>query len=476
MKYEIVIGLEVHVQLMTESKMFCGCSTKFGAEPNTQTCPVCLGLPGVLPVINKETIRMAVKTGIALGCEVSKFSKFDRKNYYYPDLPKNYQVSQYDKPLNVGGSITINVNGEKKKIGITRIHLEEDAGKLVHDIFGGSGVDLNRTGIPLLEIVSEPDMRLPEEAYAYLVSMKQCLKYLGVSDCNMEEGSLRCDANISIRLMGAKELGTKTEIKNLNSFANVRKSLEYEAKRQKKVLEGSGKIVQETRLWDVEKESTVLMRAKEEAHDYRYFPEPDLVPVILDDEYLRNVKKDVPEMPSERYNRFVKEYKLSEYDAGVLTGEKELADYYEATVKYSSAPKKAANWVMGEFLKEINASRTALSDVRVSPVSLGGLISLVEKGTISGKIAKEVFSEMFKTGRNPALIIKERGLVQISDETQIEEIIIKALSENSKVVEDYKKGKKSAAGFMVGLVMKATKGKANPKLVNEILRKKLEKL
>ncbi|MCK5161596.1 MAG: Asp-tRNA(Asn)/Glu-tRNA(Gln) amidotransferase subunit GatB, partial [Candidatus Aureabacteria bacterium] len=355
-------------------------------------------------------------------------------------------------------------------------HLEEDAGKLVHDIFGGSGVDLNRTGIPLLEIVSEPDMRLSEEAYAYLVSMKQCLKYLGVSDCNMEEGSLRCDANISIRLMGAKELGTKTEIKNLNSFANVRKSLEYEAKRQKKVLEGSGKIVQETRLWDVEKEITVLMRTKEEAHDYRYFPEPDLVPVILDDEYLRNVKKDVPEMPSERYNRFVKEYKLSEYDAGVLTGEKELADYYEATVKYSSAPKKAANWVMGEFLKEINASRIALSDVRVSPLSLSGLISLVEKGTISGKIAKEVFSEMFKTGKNPALIIKERGLVQISDETQIEEIIIKALSENSKVVEDYKKGKKSAAGFMVGLVMKATKGKANPKLVNEILRKKLEKL
>ncbi|MBN2190038.1 MAG: Asp-tRNA(Asn)/Glu-tRNA(Gln) amidotransferase subunit GatB [Candidatus Aureabacteria bacterium] len=476
MEYEIVIGLEVHVQLNTLSKMFCGCSTKFGAEPNTQTCPVCLGLPGVLPVMNEEAIRLAVKTGMAFGCRVSNFCKFDRKNYYYPDLPKNYQISQYDKPLNMGGSVPIRIDGQKKAIKLTRIHLEEDAGKLVHDVCGGSGVDLNRTGLPLMEIVSEPDIHSPDEAYAYLVSLKQGLRYLGVSDCNMEEGSLRCDANISIRPKGTSRLGTKTEIKNLNSFANVKKSLEYEAKRQEKAIGNGERIIQETRLWDAAKEKTISMRSKEEAHDYRYFPEPDLVPVILEDEYFKKVSGEIPEMPDVRYERFIEEYKLSGYDAGVMTSDKDLADFFEETSKQGADPKKVANWVMGDFLKEINTAKISICDARVKPSALAMLIKLIDKGTISGKIAKDVFAEMFASGKNPEDIIKEKGIVQISDEKEIEAVIKDVLKNNPKVVEDYKSGKKSASGFIVGLVMKASKGKANPKLVNELLQKKLDEL
>ncbi|MCK9555463.1 Asp-tRNA(Asn)/Glu-tRNA(Gln) amidotransferase subunit GatB [bacterium] len=476
MEYEIVIGLEVHVQLNTLSKMFCGCSTKFGAEPNTQTCPVCLGLPGVLPVMNEEAIRLTVKTGLAFGCKVSNFCKFDRKNYYYPDLPKNYQISQYDKPLNVGGSVPIRIKGEKKAIKLTRIHLEEDAGKLVHNICGGSGVDLNRTGLPLMEIVSEPDIQSPDEAYAYLVSLKQGLKYLGVSDCNMEEGSLRCDANISIRPKGVLQLGTKTEIKNLNSFANVKKSLEYEAKRQEKALGGGERIIQETRLWDAVNNKTVSMRSKEEAHDYRYFPEPDLVPVVLDDEYFRKVAGEIPEMPDIRYERFIAEYKLSEYDAGVMTSDRDLADFFEETSKQGVDPKKVANWIMGDFLKEINTAKVGICDVKVKSPDLASLIKLIDEGTISGKIAKDVFAEMFVSGKKPETVIREKGLIQISDEKSIEGVIESVLKSNSKVVDDYKSGKKSAAGFMVGLIMKASKGKANPKLVNELLKKKLSGL
>ncbi len=474
MQYEPVIGLEVHAQLKTESKVFCGCSTRFGAQPNTQTCPVCLGLPGVLPVLNRKVVEYAVFTGLALGCQISSFSKFDRKNYYYPDLPKNYQISQYDKPLTENGYVDIAVNGETKRIRIKRAHLEEDAGKLIHSPDGkASFVDLNRTGTPLLEIVTEPDINTADEAHDYLTKLKQILLYLGVCDCNMEEGSLRCDANISLRPQGTQGLGVKAEIKNMNSFKGVQKALSYEIERQGKVLAEGQEIVQETRLWDADKEITKSMRSKEEAHDYRYFPEPDLVPLVLSAEFVAEIKKSLPEMPAERRQRFVGEYGLPPYDAGVLTSERQLADYFEGAVKTGASAKLVSNWIMSELLRELNNQGITAGQSPISAVNLGKLVALIEKGTISGKIAKNVFSEMYQTGKEPEQIIKEKGLVQISDEHELDGIIDKVIGDNPKSAADFKAGKQAALMFLVGQVMKITRGKANPQLVQKMLRERL---
>ena len=479
-KFEMVIGLEVHVQVKSASKMFCGCSTEFGAEPNTQTCPVCTGLPGVLPVINKKVVEDAVKTGHVLNCAIAGHSIFARKNYFYPDLPKNYQISQYEKPLAENGWVEVNVHGEKKKIGITRVHLEEDAGKLIHDIGAGSLVDLNRTGTPLMEIVSTPCMSDSTEAYEYLKALKTILQYMNVSDCDMEKGSLRCDANVSVRKKGQEELGTKTEIKNLNSFKAVQKALDYEAERQAGVLLGGGRVVQETRLWDEASGTTVTMRSKEEAHDYRYFPEPDLVPIKISIEWRNELLKGLPELPAIRAGRFMKDYGLSEYDTGVLTADKSVADFYEECVKKCKTTagqklyKTAANWVMGDLLGHLNADN---KDIKASPVSTGmlaGMIELIENGTISGKIAKTVFDEMYSTSKKPEAIIKEKNLVQVSDEGELEAVIKEAIEENQEVVRKFKEGKAQALGFLVGQVMKKSQGKANPAVVNKMLVEKLK--
>jgi aspartyl-tRNA(Asn)/glutamyl-tRNA(Gln) amidotransferase subunit B len=474
-EYEAVIGLEVHVQLKTDSKVFCGCPTRFGGEPNTQVCPVCLGLPGVLPVLNEKALRYAVIVGLMLDCQVSRFSKFDRKNYFYPDLPKNYQISQYDLPLCTGGSLKMEVDGEVKKIGITRVHLEEDAGKLVHDEThgGDSGVDFNRTGIPLLEIVSEPELSSPEEAFAYLRSLKLTLQYLGVSDCDMEKGSLRCDANVSVRPQGTQGLGVKTEVKNMNSFKAVQKALAYEIERQTQLLIEGGEVVQETRLWEADSEMTHPMRSKEEAHDYRYFPEPDLVPVVVQEAWLEELRRELPEPPLKRRERFLSDYGIPEYDAGVLIAEKDLADYFEACVKAGVEAKIASNWVMGEMLKEIGRSNTSIGECKVKPEALMELIGLVEKGAVSLSMAKEVFAEMFETGRAAAEIVERRGLKQISDEGALRTVVDEVIEANPGSVEDYRGGKKKAIGFLIGQVMKATKGKANPQVVNKIMTEKL---
>ncbi|MEK6645474.1 MAG: Asp-tRNA(Asn)/Glu-tRNA(Gln) amidotransferase subunit GatB [Candidatus Firestonebacteria bacterium] len=480
MNYETVIGLEIHTQLKTATKIFCGCSNKFGGVPNTFTCPVCLGLPGALPVFNKAVLNLALRVGISLGCEISPFSKFDRKNYFYPDLPKNFQISQYDMPLCYKGHINLNVNKVPKTIRITRVHLEEDAGKLVHMSATGqigeaqeSLVDLNRTGVPLLEIVSEPDMNTPEEAYEYLIALKDILKYIDVSDCNMEEGSLRCDANISIRQVGEKKLGVKAEVKNLNSFKNVRDALEYEAKRQIEVLNDGGKIIQETRLWDDKKGITFSMRSKEEAQDYRYFPEPDLVSIVVTNEWLAEIKKEIPELPIARKNRFISSYGLPEYDAEVLTSSRDLANYYEECVKLHNDPKLVSNWIMVELLGLLKSKNMEITDCKVSPLHLSELFNLIKEGTISGKIAKTVFEEMFSSLKKPLDIVKEKGLVQISDEKMILEVIDKVLLENTKSVDEYLAGKEKAIGYLVGQVMRHTSGKANPQLVNKLLKEKL---
>ena len=481
MKYEAVIGLEVHTELQTKTKIFCSCRTSFGADPNTNVCPVCLGLPGVLPVLNKKVLEYAVRAGLALNCEISRFSKFDRKNYYYPDLPKNFQTSQFDLPICEHGYLDVEVEGEKRRIRITRAHMEEDAGKLVHhgtSITDSdySLVDYNRTGTPLLEIVSEPDMRSAKEAVAYMEKMRAILQYVGISDCRMEEGSLRCDANVSVRPVGQKELGTKTEIKNINSFKGVERAIEYEAIRQAELLEDGGKAVQETRTWDEKEGVTKSMRTKEEANDYRYFPEPDLVPFTVSDEYIENIRKSLPELPDARKERYMKEFGLSSEDAVFMTNDKATADYFEAAVDAGADPKACVNWLMGEFASQLSTDGIEIAKAPVSAENLAALLKLISKGTISGKIAKKVFATMWKEGGNPEEIVKAQGLVQISDTAELSKLVDEVVGKNPKAVEDFKAGKKKAVGALVGQIMKATKGKANPRVINELLNKKLQSL
>ncbi len=477
-KYEPVIGLEVHVQLLTRSKIFCACSTRFGDPPNTNTCPVCLGLPGALPVLNREAVALAVKTALALNGRVNRLSRFARKNYFYPDLPKGYQISQFDQPLSEHGWITIRVEGEtEKRIGITRLHLEEDAGKSIHDGYQDSAektyVDLNRSGVPLAEIVSEPDLWSSEEAYEYLTRLKQILLYLGVSDCNMEEGSLRCDANVSVRLRGQKEFGVKTEVKNLNSFRFLQRALDYEIARQAQVLESSGQVTQETRLWNAQLQRTVGMRSKEYAHDYRYFPEPDLLPLIVSEEWQEEIRKTIPELPEAKQRRLMEQYGLSDYDAEVLTATQELAGYYEQVAAKARDPKLAANWVMVELLGALNAAGKPIAESPVSAEALTGLLALIQDGTVSGKMAKSVFEQMFTAGKSARQVVDELGLKQITDEGQIREIIKQAIAANPKQLEQYRSGKTSLFGYFVGQVMKETKGQANPQKVNDLLKEEL---
>ncbi|MCL0100708.1 Asp-tRNA(Asn)/Glu-tRNA(Gln) amidotransferase subunit GatB [Peptococcaceae bacterium] len=477
MQWETVIGLEVHVELKTKTKIFCDSSAEFGAEPNTYVCPVCMGLPGTLPILNKKVVEYAIKAGLALNCSIALFSKFDRKNYYYPDLPKNYQISQFDLPIAEKGYLDIEVNGKKKRIGITRIHMEEDAGKLVHQgtimTTPYSLVDYNRSGVPLIEIVSEPDIRSPEEAKAYLEKLKAIIQYTGISDCKMQEGSLRCDANVSVRPVGEKKFGTKTEIKNMNSFKALQKALEYEINRQIEVLESREKVVQETRTWDESKGITISMRSKEESHDYRYFPDPDLVPLVIDEKWVEDLRQSLPELPDAKRARFVSELGLPEYDAMVLTLTKEMADFFEETLEFYPNAKNISNWMMGDLSRLLNAHQLDISECPIKPKQLARLLSLIDEGTISGKIAKTVLEEMIESGKDPDVIVKDKGLVQISDESEISRVVGEVLMENPKSVEDYKKGKTKAMGFLVGQVMKKTKGKANPKLVNKLLMKKL---
>ncbi|MFW5985918.1 MAG: Asp-tRNA(Asn)/Glu-tRNA(Gln) amidotransferase subunit GatB [Halanaerobiales bacterium] len=477
-EYETIIGLEVHAQLATDSKIFCTCSTEFGGEPNTHTCPVCLGLPGTLPVLNKKVVEYAVMAGLATNCEISDYSKFDRKNYFYPDLPKAYQISQYDLPLCKNGYVEIETENGLKSIGLTRIHMEEDAGKLIHegsiDRSTGSLVDYNRTGVPLIELVSEPDMRSPAEARAYLTELKKILEYLGVSDCNMEEGSLRCDANISIRPVGREEFGTKTEVKNMNSFKAVERALEYEVERQTRLLARGEEVVQETRSWDDNLNKTISMRGKEEAHDYRYFPEPDLVPLGIDREWVERIKQHLPELPREKKARFIEEYGLPVYDAELLTDDPALAKFFEECVEAHDDPKNVSNWVMGEFLRLIKEEEIEIEDSKMTGQLLGKMLRLMDDGVISGKIAKTVFEEMFKTGKDPETVVEEKGLKQISDESKLEGIVLEVIEDNPEAVEDIRNGKDKAIGYLVGQVMKATRGKANPQLVNQLLREKIK--
>jgi aspartyl-tRNA(Asn)/glutamyl-tRNA(Gln) amidotransferase subunit B len=463
-KYETVIGLEVHVELHTRSKIFCGCSTSFGAPPNTHTCPVCLGHPGVLPVLNRQAVEYAIKAAMALNCEIAEETKFDRKNYFYPDSPKAYQISQFDKPIGQNGWIEIEVNGQTKRIGITRLHLEEDAGKLTH-VDGGyaSLVDFNRVGTPLVEIVSEPDLRSPEEARAYLEKLKAIMLYCDVSDVKMEEGSLRCDANISIRPNGQEKLGTRTELKNMNSFRGVQRGLEYEELRQADVLDKGGEVVQETQA------RTISMRGKEEAHDYRYFPDPDLVKLYIDQEWKARVKATIPELPDARKARYASDYDLPSYDAEVITASKKLADFFEESLEYTKDAKAVSNWIMGDLLGFLNTNNLELDDVKVTGKGLGEMIGLIEKGTISGKIAKTVFKSMVESGKDPQQIVEEQGLVQISDEGAIKSVVDRIVEANPQSVADFKAGKEKAVGFLVGQVMKETKGKANPGLVNKLI-------
>jgi aspartyl-tRNA(Asn)/glutamyl-tRNA(Gln) amidotransferase subunit B len=474
MEFETVIGLEVHAQLLTDTKIFCSCSTKFGGAPNSHTCPVCLGMPGVLPVLNKKVVEYAMKMALATNCRINKSCSYARKNYFYPDLPKGYQISQYAYPLAEFGHVMLDVDGAQKKIGITRIHMEEDAGKLIHDEHNPvSYVDLNRTGVPLIEIVSEPDMRSPEEAADYLKRLHEILVYLEICDGNMEEGSFRCDANVSIRPMGQKEFGTRAELKNMNSFRNVQRALEYEVKRQQYLVENGGKVVQETRLWDDAQGVTNSMRSKEEAHDYRYFPDPDLVPVIVDNAWVEMVRKELPELPLVKRERFIKDYQIPAYDAGVLTSDKALAYYYEEVVNLCSKPKQASNWVMGDVLRFLNEEKRDVRTCPITPAALAEMIRLIEDGTISGKMAKDIVEEMYKTGKDPKAIIAEKGMVQITDEDALSAAIQKIMDANPNQLKDYRGGKDKLFGFFVGQVMKATQGKANPQIVNDLLKKML---
>ncbi|MBM7662747.1 aspartyl-tRNA(Asn)/glutamyl-tRNA(Gln) amidotransferase subunit B [Bacillus mesophilus] len=474
MNFETVIGLEVHVELKTDSKIFSSSPNHFGAAPNTQTSVIELGYPGVLPVLNKRAVEFAMKAAMALNCEVATNTKFDRKNYFYPDNPKAYQISQFDQPIGENGWIDIEVNGQTKRIGITRLHLEEDAGKLTHTGDGYSLVDFNRQGTPLVEIVSEPDIRTPEEAYAYLEKLKSIIQYTGVSDCKMEEGSLRCDANISLRPIGQEKFGTKTELKNLNSFAFVQKGLEFEEKRQEKVLLSGGVIQQETRRYDEAKKETILMRVKEGSDDYRYFPEPDLVQLYIDDEWKERIRSEIPELPDARKKRYIEELNLSVYDAEVLTVTKEMSDFFEETVKKGADPKQASNWLMGDVSAYLNSANKELSEIGLTPESLAKTITLIEDGTLSSKLAKKVFQELLENGGDPEQIVKDKGLVQISDEGTLRKIVTETLDANPQSIEDFKSGKDRAIGFLVGQIMKATKGQANPPLVNKILLEEIK--
>ncbi|WP_175986629.1 Asp-tRNA(Asn)/Glu-tRNA(Gln) amidotransferase subunit GatB [Bacillus sp. Marseille-Q1617] len=475
MNFEPVIGLEVHVELKTDSKMFSPAPNHFGAEPNTNTNVIDLGYPGVLPVVNKRAIEFGMKAAMALNCEIAQDTKFDRKNYFYPDNPKAYQISQFDKPIGENGWIEIEVNGEKKRIGITRLHLEEDAGKLTHSGDGYSLVDYNRQGTPLIEIVSEPDIRTPEEAYAYLEKLKSIIQYTGVSDCKMEEGSLRCDANISLRPIGQEQFGTKAELKNLNSFNFVKKGLEYEIVRQEKVLLSGGLIQQETLRFDESTGKTILMRVKEGSDDYRYFPEPDLLNLHIDQEWMDRIRAEIPELPDARKQRYVEELGLPAYDAMVLTLTKEMSDFFEETVSEGADAKQASNWLMGEVSAYMNAQQKELHDLKLTPAGLAGMIQLIEKGTISSKIAKKVFKELVENGGNPEQIVKDKGLVQISDEGALLKIVTETLDNNPQSIEDFKNGKDRAIGFLVGQIMKATKGQANPPMVNKLLQQEIQK-
>jgi aspartyl-tRNA(Asn)/glutamyl-tRNA(Gln) amidotransferase subunit B len=476
-KYESVIGLEVHVQLGTQTKLFSGSSTEFGNPPNTQTDPVTLGLPGALPVLNRQAVTLGVMASLALNCEVRNFSRFARKNYFYPDLPKGYQISQFDQPLAEHGWLDISVDGQTRRIGITRLHLEEDAGKTIHDGFKDSDrysyVDLNRAGVPLAEIVSEPDIRNADEAVAYLTELKQIMQFVGVSACDMEKGQLRCDVNVSIRPWGQEKLGTKVEVKNMNSFRFIKQALEFEIARQVAVVEAGGVIPQQTRLFNVQTGETVAMRSKEQAHDYRYFPEPDLMPLIVSEEWKQEIRASMAELPAAKRARFVSQYELSDYDAGVLTLTQQTADYFEQVAKGSGVAKGAANWVQGELAGALNAAGKGIEDSPVSAVKLGELIRLIGDGTLSGKLAKDVFAKMFESGRGAAEIVEAEGLKQISDTGELQKIIDDILANNQKQVETYRAGKTGLLGFFVGQVMKATRGQADPGAVNELLRKAL---
>lgn len=480
-EYEAVIGLEVHAQLLTKTKAFCGCSAEFGNEPNTNVCPVCLGMPGVLPVLNKNLVEFILKMGLATNCTIAPKSIFARKNYFYPDMPKGYQISQFEEPICLKGWIEIELNDDStKKIGITRIHMEEDAGKSIHDQNADTLVDVNRCGVPLIEIVSEPDIRSPHEAYQYLNKIRQLVTYLGICDGNMEEGSLRCDANVSIRKKGETKLGTKREVKNLNSFRFVEKALEYEINNQIEMLDNGEKIVQQTLLWDSEKGICTPMRSKEEAHDYRYFPDPDLVPVLVSQEWINTIKTGLPELPTERRNRYINEFKLPRYDAELLTAERPLADYFEEVIsnlksKNEESYKMVSNWTMVGVLRVVNEQHFEIADFPVTPYRLSEMINLILEGIISGKIAKDVFEEMLKSKESPSVIVEKKGLVQVSDVSAIENVIDEILSKNQGQVEQYKSGKQQVFGFFVGQVMKAMKGKANPQLVNEVLQRKLSR-
>ncbi len=476
-QYEPVIGLEVHVELKTRAKIFCDSTTEFGGEPNTHVCPICLGLPGSLPVINKKVVEYAIRAALALNCNIAEFTKFDRKNYFYPDMPKNYQISQHDLPIGTHGHLEIDTRRGPKKIGISRLHMEEDSGKQVHQgtitTTPFSLVDYNRAGVPLIEIVSAPDLRSPEEACRYVEKLRTIILYTGVSDCKMEEGSLRCDANISVRPVGTSRLGTNTEIKNLNSLKALRRSLHFETERQIKVLQAGGRIIQETRTWDEGKGETLSMRSKEQAHDYRCLPDPDLVPLLIDRQWVEDIRGSLPELPEQRRQRYIKDYSLPEYDAAILTNTKELADYFEHCVRAYSRPKAIGNWILGEFNRLLNLHGIEIAECKVTPQNLVSLLRLIDQGTISGKIAKVVFAEMFTRGRAAETIVKKKGLVQISDRHAMVPIVEKVLAGNPGAVADYKAGKGRALGFLVGQVMKATQGQANPALVNKLLKEKL---
>ena len=473
--YEAVIGLEVHAQLLTNTKIFCGCSTKFGNPPNTNVCPVCLGHPGVLPVLNKKVVEYSVLMGLATNCLINEESIFARKNYFYPDLPKGYQISQFDKPICEFGYVEVEAeNKTKKKIRIKRIHMEEDAGKSIHDQGEATLIDLNRTGVPLMEIVSEPDINSAKEAYQYMHKLHQLVTYLGICDGNMEQGSLRCDANISVRKKGESELGTRTEVKNMNSFRNVERAINYEIERQIDILEDGGQIIQETLLWNADKGKAAPMRGKEEAHDYRYFPDPDLMPVLVDDKWKGEIQNSMPELPDKKRRRFIDEYNLSIYDAEVLTSNKDIADYFEEVLQETNQFKIVSNWVMGEVSAYLNEKKISINEFPIRPKNLGKLINLIQKNVISGKIAKDVFMDMLDGDKDPEQIIKEKNLVQISDTSEIEKIIDSILDKNPSQVKQYLSGKEKVFGFFIGQIMRETKGKANPKIVNEMLREKLK--
>ncbi len=475
MDYEPVIGLEIHAQLATQSKLFCACSTEFAAPPNANTCPVCMGLPGVLPVLNRQAVEFAIRLGQAMHCDIRLDSQFARKNYFYPDLPKAYQISQYDRPICEGGWVEIEVDGKPKRIGITRIHMEEDAGKLVHEGADpkASYVDLNRAGVPLLEIVSEPELASPEEAKAYMEKVHALVIYAEVSHGDMEKGNLRADANVSLRPKGTTTLGTRTEVKNLNSFRFVREALAYEIERQREELEAGHPIVQETRLWDAPTKTTVAMRVKEDAHDYRYFPEPDLPIVAIDEAWLEAVRESLPELPDEKAARFRSDYGLSAQDTRVLVAERATAEFYEAVVKAGADPKRAANWVTGDLAAKLNEDKTGVAGLKFGPERLADLIGLIGDGTLSGRMAKQVFEAMYETGQAPAAIVEEQGLSQVSDTGELEQLIDRVLTGNPSQVEQFRGGKDKVFGFFVGQVMKASRGQANPAVVNELLRKKL---